>query len=226
MVLQSVGWPTDNRKGRRLPTQVAGAAVIMAKTSGISQDKILEVAEAIISVKGVKDTSLKDIAKAVGISKGTLYYHYATKEALLYDITGRHFDEVIRRLLKMAGRKSPKLGVEELLTLMLDEVGEARQISRLHLSLLNEGLSGDEAARAKYTERYREWEKSVNSMLERLFGAEHQAHAVAASLLLTFVEGNAVRGALLDESGPYRDMAALIVGLYEREGITDVKKAD
>ena len=63
----------------------------MAKTSGINQAKILEVAEAIIAAKGARDTSLRDIAKAVGISKGTLYYHYATKEALVYDITGRHF---------------------------------------------------------------------------------------------------------------------------------------
>ena len=205
---------------------MAGVPGIMAKTSGISQDKILEVAEAIISAKGVKDTSLKDIAKAVGISKGTLYYHYATKEALLYDITGRHFDEVIRRLMKMAGRKSPKLGAEELLTLMLEEVGEAQQISRLHLSLLNEGLSGDEAARAKYTDRYREWEKSVCAMLERLFGVGHPAHANAAVLLLTFVEGSSVRSALLDESGPCREMASLIVGMYEREGNADVTKAD
>ncbi len=198
----------------------------MAKTSGISQDKILEVAEAIISAKGVKETSLKDIAKAVGISKGTLYYHYATKEALLYDITGRHFDGVIRRLLKMAGRKGPTLGPEALLTLMLEEVGEERQISRLHLSLLNESLSGDEATRAGYKERYREWKLSVHGMLTQLFGADHPAHEAAAALLMTFVEGNAVRGVLLEEPGRYREMAALVAGLYEGEGCADVQKTN
>ena len=210
----------------------------MAKTSGISQDKIVEVAEAIIAFKGAKETTLKDIAKAVGISKGTLYYHYATKEALLYDIIGRHFDLVAQRMVKLAGRRQPRTSLvpkgeetaqnsysaqkyredrEDLLALMLEDLGEQRQINRLHLTLVGEMLAGDEAMRLNYIERYRGWEQSVRSVLNKLFGEDHPATEMASSLLLTFVEGHAVRGTLLGEPGAYREMAGFITGLYVTE---------
>ena len=209
----------------------------MAKTSGISPDKIVEVAEAIIAFKGAKETTLKDIAKAVGISKGTLYYHYATKEALLYDIIGRHFDLVVQRMAKLAGRRQPKSLAstgertlnnrfmdhifledrEDLLALMLEDLGEQRQINRLHLTLVGEMLAGDEAMRLNYIERYRGWEQSVRSVLNKLFGDDHPATEMASSLLLTFVEGHAVRGTLLEEPGAYREMAGFITSLYVPE---------
>lgn len=234
----------------------------MAKTSGISPDKIVEVAEAIIAFKGAKETTLKDIAKAVGISKGTLYYHYATKEALLYDIIGRHFDLVAQRMVKLAGRRQPRISPvtkkderaygsdsmqnsdsaqnsasaqnsysaqtshsaqkyredrEDLLALMLEDLGEQRQINRLHLTLVGEMLAGDEDMRRNYIERYRGWEQSVRSVLNKLFGEDHPATEMASSLLLTFVEGHAVRGTLLEEPGAYREMAGFITGLYVTE---------
>ena len=226
----------------------------MAKTSGISPDKIVEVAEAIIAFKGAKETTLKDIAKAVGISKGTLYYHYATKEALLYDIIGRHFDLVAQRMVKLAGRRQPRISPvtkkderafgsdsaqnndseqnshsaqkyredrEDLLALMLEDLGEQRQINRLHLTLVGEMLAGDEDMRRNYIERYRGWEQSVRSVLNKLFGEGHPATEMASSLLLTFVEGHAVRGTLLEEPGAYREMAGFITDLYVTEKQTE-----
>lgn len=186
----------------------------MAKTSGISPENILEVAEAILAVKGAKETTLRDIAKAVGISKGTLYYHYATKEALLYDIIGHHFDQVVNRLGKLAAR-STRVDREDLLALMLEDLGEQRQINRLHVTLLAEMLAGDKDMREKYVTRYREWEQSVRTVLSRLYGPDHPATELAAGLLLTFVEGHAVRGTLLEESGAYRDMAGILHRLFQ-----------
>jgi AcrR family transcriptional regulator len=51
----------------------------MAKTTkGTREDnrrKIIETAMAMISEKGVDKTSLAQISKASGVSKGTLYYY-------------------------------------------------------------------------------------------------------------------------------------------------------
>ncbi len=189
----------------------------MAKTSGISQDKILEVAEAIISAKGAKDTSLSDIAKAVGISKGTLYYHYATKEALVYDITGRHFDRVIQGMIRLVEKLGMKMDPEEILAMLLEDLGEAHRISRLHLYLLYEVMSGNEEMRERYMVRYREWKQTMQSVLARLFGAEHPAHAPASAMLLVFVEGNTIRGTVFDDPAPYREMARCIHNLYRAD---------
>ena len=43
------------------------------------QLNIIKVATELIGKKGVEKTSLADIAREAGISKGTLYYYYPTK---------------------------------------------------------------------------------------------------------------------------------------------------
>jgi TetR/AcrR family transcriptional regulator, fatty acid metabolism regulator protein len=47
---------------------------------------ILQAGEALILEKGYNETSMDDIAARVGVSKGTLYLHFASKEDLLLAI--------------------------------------------------------------------------------------------------------------------------------------------
>ena len=47
------------------------------------KETILSAATDLIIKQGVKNTSLADIAKASNISKGTLYYHYSSKNDLI-----------------------------------------------------------------------------------------------------------------------------------------------
>lgn len=47
------------------------------------KEEILEVARKIINQKGLAETSTNDIAKALGISRGTLYYHFKSKEEII-----------------------------------------------------------------------------------------------------------------------------------------------
>ncbi|NLV22830.1 MAG: TetR family transcriptional regulator, partial [Syntrophomonadaceae bacterium] len=49
-----------------------------------NRQKIIDVATALVKERGVKGTSLADIASAAGISKGTLFYHFAAKDDLIY----------------------------------------------------------------------------------------------------------------------------------------------
>lgn len=187
----------------------------MAKTSGISRETILEVAEAIISAKGVKDTSLLDIAKAVGISKGTLYYHYSSKETLVYDITGRHFDKVISRMMKMLDSVGSRMKPEEMLQLVLTDLVEQLHIDRLHLYLLHEVISGNVELKERYVERYREWRAMICSSLEKIFGIEHVAHEAAAGLLLSVIEGSTIRRIVLEDPIDYKAISRCIASMYQ-----------
>jgi len=47
------------------------------------ENLILEVAQAVLMEKGYHETSMDEIAAEVGISKGTLYSHFASKEELI-----------------------------------------------------------------------------------------------------------------------------------------------
>lgn len=51
-----------------------------------SRDRITEAAADLFLRNGYAQTSLRDIAAAVGIKAGSIYYHFDSKEALLVDI--------------------------------------------------------------------------------------------------------------------------------------------
>lgn len=87
------------------------------------KEEILDVAEKLFGTKGFDNTSTNDILKEVGIARGTLYYHFKSKEDILDGVivrmTGRLMAEakkVIRNqelpLLERLTRAVLSLNVE------------------------------------------------------------------------------------------------------------------
>ncbi len=70
------------------------------KKSEISAGHIIEAATRVIAQKGYAHTSLMDIAKEAGMSKGAVHYHYPTKEALIAKVLETACDVVAERTLK------------------------------------------------------------------------------------------------------------------------------
>ncbi|HEU5199668.1 MAG TPA: TetR/AcrR family transcriptional regulator [Ktedonobacterales bacterium] len=59
---------------------------------------ILQTAEEVMAEKGYHDTSMDEIALRVGISKGTLYLHFASKEDLLLTLILRYAEEFLQEM--------------------------------------------------------------------------------------------------------------------------------
>lgn len=55
----------------------------MTQKGKISRERIIEAANRLIYTKGYNQTSISDVATAVGITKGNLHYHFKSKEELL-----------------------------------------------------------------------------------------------------------------------------------------------
>jgi AcrR family transcriptional regulator len=53
---------------------------------GDTRETIRAVALELFSTKGFEQTSLREIAERVGLTKASLYYHYSSKQALLYAV--------------------------------------------------------------------------------------------------------------------------------------------
>ena len=53
------------------------------------KEEILDVAERFFATKGFDNTSTNDILKEVGIARGTLYYHFKSKEDILDGVIER-----------------------------------------------------------------------------------------------------------------------------------------
>lgn len=65
------------------------------------KNEILDTAERLFSTKGYDDTSTADILNEIGIARGTLYYHFKSKEEIL--------DAMIDRMAKGLAGKAKKI---------------------------------------------------------------------------------------------------------------------
>ncbi|WP_099156880.1 TetR/AcrR family transcriptional regulator [Virgibacillus ndiopensis] len=64
------------------------------------KDKITETSILLFEKKGFSATSIQDIVDVLGVTKGTFYYYFSSKEQLLMDI----HDAYITNLLERQGR--------------------------------------------------------------------------------------------------------------------------
>lgn len=69
------------------------------KKSEVSVAQIVDAAIRVIARQGYARTSLMDIAKEVGMSKGAVHYHFPTKEALMTQVLQTACDAVAERTL-------------------------------------------------------------------------------------------------------------------------------
>ena len=63
------------------------------------KEKILLTSIDLMTKNGINNTSLADIAREVNISKGTLYYHYSSKDDIIFDIADNHLNIISEALL-------------------------------------------------------------------------------------------------------------------------------
>lgn len=78
------------------------------------KEEILDAAEKLFAAKGFDNTSTGDILDAVGIARGTLYYHFKSKEEILDSVIGRITDRLMRDAEEIVRKK--ELPVLERLT--------------------------------------------------------------------------------------------------------------
>ena len=70
------------------------------------KNEILDAAEELFVTKGYDKTSTGDILDKVGIARGTLYYHFKSKEDILNAMIERINDTLIGRAKKIASDTS------------------------------------------------------------------------------------------------------------------------
>ena len=74
----------------------------VVKDAAERRNEILDVAERLFCSRGYDQTSTNDILAEIGIARGTLYYHFSSKEDILYAMIDRILDEIVRRASQIA----------------------------------------------------------------------------------------------------------------------------
>lgn len=70
------------------------------------KNEILDAAETLFTLKGFDKTSTNEILEAVGIARGTLYYHFKSKEDIMDALIERHTSRLLKAAKEIAEDKS------------------------------------------------------------------------------------------------------------------------
>ena len=89
------------------------------------REEILDAAHTLFTTKGFQPTTMEDILRIVGIAKGTLYYHFPSKEQILRALVLRIVGQVEQRAREVADSSAP--AVDKLVTIMAAMRVEAAQ---------------------------------------------------------------------------------------------------
>ena len=171
-----------------------------AKGSGAdNRQKIIDAAIELITAKGVEKTSFAEIAKKTGLSKGTLYYYFATKNDLIFDITDIHMQRVTGEIFSMIEAQRDSVSPELLLTRLCETLLSSETRGRLHLFLVREAVSGNQSLKQRFQNTYSQWFSMVDESYEQM-GLVDPDIRLKAKMLVAVLDGLIIQS-LLDVEG-------------------------
>ena len=182
-----------------------------------NRQKIIDAATALVMERGVKGTSLADISKAAGISKGTLFYHFSAKDDLIYELTEKHFDEITRASLKRAGQMRGS-SLQEILQESILRILRAENRGKLNLYLLQEAVTEKPVLKNRFTDKYEEFQETMIQFLNMIAPPmeENRAKAVAR-LLVAALDGLIIQWLLDPDAIPVKDIAEVIALILDQK---------
>lgn len=92
------------------------------------KEQILKAAVTAFARSGLKDTSMNDIVRESGLSKGAIYWYYKSKDEIIAELLNEFFDpEDIKKVEVMLSTGTPLQKIEKLVEYMIDEMNQMRR---------------------------------------------------------------------------------------------------
>jgi AcrR family transcriptional regulator len=70
------------------------------------KDSILDAADRLLARHGYRKMTIEDLAREVGIGKGTVYLYFPSKEAIVLSYVDRIFNRLLENLRKIAAKET------------------------------------------------------------------------------------------------------------------------
>ena len=160
----------------------------IARKQADKRQQIIEAASRMIVQKGIDKTSLADIAKEAGISKGSLYYYYASKDDLIFDITEAHINQISENLFAIIESSEGSATWEDLLKILFERILQAEARGRMHLYLLQQSLNSNELLAQRFRKKYREWNELIRTGFEKIEPG-NKDQTILSSLVIAALDG-------------------------------------
>ena len=112
----------------------------------LTRTRILAAAMDFFLTQGYHATTVDDVARAAGTSKGLLYHYVAAKEGLLAALVDRRIDELLVVMRAAAAREDPAAGIQHIVEGALEEVRRRPDVFRFYLNLSTQPRRDDAVA--------------------------------------------------------------------------------
>jgi AcrR family transcriptional regulator len=109
-----------------------------------SKEKIRAAAMELFIKQGYYATSISDIAKQAGISKGLLYNYYKGKEELLSEMVEARIKEVVEVMEEAFTLNTPREQLEHIINGAIDNIHQKPEVHRFYLHLQNQPESDED----------------------------------------------------------------------------------
>lgn len=179
-----------------------------------NREKIVATAIHLFGERGVDKTSLADIAREVGISKGTLYYYYSTKNDLIFDITDVHIKKITREIFSIIETNKGDVSWKEMVGLLFESLLKSETRSRLHLYLIQEVLSGNAELKDRFILTYTQWFTMVAEGYRMLTGLDLDLSA-QTRVLVAVIDGLVIQTAIGMQDIPLERLLKEITKILE-----------
>ena len=185
------------------------------------KEKILLTSIDLMTKNGINNTSLADIAREVNISKWTLYYHYSSKDDIIFDIADNHLNIISEALLDCLKKINFNFSTEEFVLVVLKNISNIESTGRIHMYLICEAIMGNKSLRERIGLKYVEWRTTLEDQLNQIVTDKSQAKG-ASFLLMSVVDGLVIQALLKGEKVPYEEIAKFLIDYSNKNKTTSL----
>lgn len=157
----------SGQTGRAFKAGKGASGKDRAAQAAARREAILNAALAEFSANGFSATRLDDVAKRAGVAKGTIYLHFADKEALFQEIVRSMLSPLVGRLEELGNVDLPlRAVIERIVELFIQEILETDRKNILRL-IITEGPRFPNIAEFHYKQVIVRALKALQIMTER-----------------------------------------------------------
>ena len=130
--------------------------------------QILDAAMAMLHEKGFARTTMSDVARRAGIGRGTVYWHFPSKDELFLAVVQREVEQMSAQLEPMVATPMPAAEKLELMVTMTFQMyGEVPHLFRAFMSILTgSGEDLEQKLEDVLAGVYRQYNQVVVDLLE------------------------------------------------------------
>ncbi len=151
---------------------------------------ILQAALRIFATKGLQEATMDEIAQAAGLGKGTIYYYFASKEALIEELLCSLADQYFQNLLEGTNAlKDPLAIAERVMTNLLGHYTRQPELFQVMQMILAAPGGGPPRARKVFAAKHREWLARLKDEMAELLAARGLSVESFVDFIGTYAHG-------------------------------------